>query len=245
MPDAIFAEPRLVAIYDVLDGDRSDLDLYVGIVDELSAATVLDVGCGTGTLARLLAERGIGAVGLDPAAASLDIARSKPGAARVRWVLGAASDAPPLGVDLAVMTGNVAQVFVTDEEWARTLAALAGAVRGDGWLVFEVRDPARRAWERWTPAHTTRTVDIPGVGEVTTWTELVEVREPLVSFRQVFRFAEDGAELVSDSTLRFRHREEITDDLVEAGFRVDSVRDAPDRPGLEMVVVAQRDATPG
>ncbi len=245
MADAIFAEPRLAALYDVFDDDRSDLDLYVGIVEELGASTVLDVGCGTGTLACLLAGRGIDVVGLDPAAASLDVARGKPGAERVRWILGAASDAPPLGVDLAVMTGNVAQVFVTDEEWASTLTALARAVRPGGWLVFEVREPARRAWERWTPEHTTRTVDVPGVGEVTTWTELVEVREPLVSFRHVFRFARDGAELTSDSTLRFRHRDEITADLAQAGFRVDSIRDAPDRPGLEMVFVAQRDAGPG
>jgi SAM-dependent methyltransferase len=240
VPDAIFAEPRLAAIYDVLDGDRSDLDLYLGIVDEVGASTVLDVGCGTGTLACLLASRGIDVVGLDPAAASLDVARSRPGSDRVRWILGSACDAPPLGVDLAVMTGNVAQVFVTDEEWTSTLTALARAVRPGGWVVFEVRDPGRRAWERWTPEHTTRTVDVAGVGEVTTWTELVDVSAPLVSFRHVFRFAVDGTELTSSSTLRFRARDEVTDDLTEAGFRVDSIRDAPDRPGLELVFVARR-----
>ena len=51
---------------------------------------------------------------VDPAEASLAVARTKPGAERVRWLHGYATDLPPLQVDLATMTGNVAQIFVTD-----------------------------------------------------------------------------------------------------------------------------------
>jgi SAM-dependent methyltransferase len=53
LPDAIFEHQRLVAIYDALDPDRSDLDLYADIADELGARHLLDVGCGTGTFALL------------------------------------------------------------------------------------------------------------------------------------------------------------------------------------------------
>jgi len=34
LADAIFEHPRLVAIYDALDPDRSDLDVYAAIADE-------------------------------------------------------------------------------------------------------------------------------------------------------------------------------------------------------------------
>ena len=35
MADPIFADPRLAAIYDALDADRSDLDAYAAVVDEM------------------------------------------------------------------------------------------------------------------------------------------------------------------------------------------------------------------
>ena len=243
MPDPIFADPRLAALYDVLDDDRSDLDLYTGLVDELKASSVLDVGCGTGTLACRLSNLGVEVVGLDPAAASLDVAREKPGANDVRWIHGDASSAPRSDFDAALMTGNVAQVFVTDAEWSRALGAMSEAVRDGGWLVFETRDPSRRAWEQWTKARTYRELEVPAVGLVGTWTELVDVQEPLVSFRQVFRFVQEGSEIVSSSTLRFHGRDEITEGLEATGFRLRSIRDAPDRPGLECVFVAQLDTT--
>jgi 2-polyprenyl-3-methyl-5-hydroxy-6-metoxy-1,4-benzoquinol methylase len=96
MVDAIFADRRLAAIYDWLEGERDDLDVYLAIVDECGAHAVIDVGCGTGTLACLLAERGLDVVGVDPAAASLEVARGKSGADRVRWILGDATTLPPL-----------------------------------------------------------------------------------------------------------------------------------------------------
>ena len=71
MADAIFEEPRLAEIYDAVDDDRSDLDAYVVLIDELGADVVLDVGCGTGTFACLLAGNGKEVTGIDPAAASL------------------------------------------------------------------------------------------------------------------------------------------------------------------------------
>ncbi|MEE6283126.1 hypothetical protein [Georgenia sunbinii] len=49
MPDAAFDDPRLAATYDQFEGDRDDLDAYMGIVEELGARSVLDIGCGTGT----------------------------------------------------------------------------------------------------------------------------------------------------------------------------------------------------
>jgi hypothetical protein len=98
----------------------------------------------------MLAERGFEVVGLDPAAASLDIARGKPGAQRVRWVHG-------------------------DVESLLDLAA-------------------------------------------------------------------DGTTLTSDSTRRYPPRAAIEDSLISAGYELTDVRDAPGRPGLELVFIARKPA---
>lgn len=244
MPDRIFADPRLAAVYDSFDGERSDLDFYAGVVDELGARRVLDIGCGTGSFACRLALLGLDVTAVDPALASLEVARRKPGSHLVRWFHGTAAEVPEVSADAAVMTGNVAQVFLSDEDWGATLRAARAALRAGGSLVFEVRDPARRAWERWTPEATRRRQDVPGAGRVEAWTEVTEVALPLVSFRHTYVFESDGATLTSDSTLRFRERPELEADLARAGFAIRDVRDAPDRPGLEFVFIAERSAAP-
>jgi SAM-dependent methyltransferase len=242
MADALFEDPRLARVYDPLDPDRSDLHVYAAIVDEFGARSVLDIGCGTGTFACALAERGIEVTGVDPAPASLDVAQAKPGAGRVRWMRREAADLPPLQVDLATMTGNVAQVFLTDAEWDSVLRSAHAAVRPGGRLVFETRDPAAKAWREWNRADSLARADVPGTGVVEAWAEVSAVAGDLVSFRSSFVFEADRVTLTSESTLRFRRREEVAGSLLSAGFLLDDLRDAPDRPGRELVFIARRPA---
>jgi SAM-dependent methyltransferase len=243
VPDAIFADPRLAEVYDPLDPDRSDLDAYLALAGRLGARTVLDIGCGTGTLACLLARQGIEVTGVDPAAASLAVARAKPGAGRVRWIHGDATALPPLQADLATMTGNVAQVFLADADWAAALRAAHAALRPGGHLVLETRDPGREAWREWDREHALARADVPGIGVVESWPEVTRVRGELVTFRATFVFRRDGAVLTSDSTLRFRPRDAVDDSLRAAGFAVEEVTGAADRPGRELVFVARRGAS--
>lgn len=239
MPDAIFAHPRLAAVYDAFDGHRDDLNSYLALVGELSADIVLDVGCGTGSLAVLLAAGGRTVVAVDPAEASLEIAEAKDRAAKVRWIHGDATALPPLNADLAMMTGNVAQVFLADDEWGQTLRGIGAALRPGGHLAFETRRPEYRAWQEWAADTGPVTLDVPGSGIVEQRREVTQVSMPFVSFRYTYRF-DDGAVITSDSTLRFRSREEVESSLAAHGYRVVEVRDAPDRPGREFVFIAER-----
>ncbi|MYS93577.1 MULTISPECIES: class I SAM-dependent methyltransferase [Streptomyces] len=240
MADECFRHPRLAAVYDPLDPDRADLAAYLRMAEEFGARRVLDIGCGTGVFALLLAERGVDVVGVDPAGASLDVARGKPGGERVRWIHGDATALPPLTADLATMTGNAAQAVVGPEDWRSTLRGVRAALRPGGRFVFETRVPARRAWEEWNREATHTVTEVPGVGAVESWADLLDVSGPLVTFRWTYVFAADGQVLTSDSTLRFREREEVEAELVAHGYVVEDVRDAPDRPGREFVFVARR-----
>jgi SAM-dependent methyltransferase len=245
VPDAIFAHPRLAGVYDALDPDRSDLDTYVGLVEELAATDVLDVGCGTGTLATRLAGLGLRVTGVDPAAASVDVARGKPQAEAVEWVVGTAPDvaADPAHRDrhdLAMMTANVAQVFLDDEDWLATLRAVRSCLCPGGWLAFETRVPADRGWEQWTEDLTRRVVDVAGQGPVEEWVEVTEVEGELVTFESPRIFHADGERIDSVSTLRFRGEGALRRSLDEAGFGSVDVRDLPYAPGRGWLFLARR-----
>jgi hypothetical protein len=136
------------------------------------------------------------------------------------------------------MTANVAQAIAAETDWHRTLAGIHTALRPGGTLVFETRDPAARAWEHWNRAESYCVTDIAGIGEVESWHDVIDVAGQLVTFRSTIVFRSDGARIDSESTLRFRERDEVEADLRSHGFSAWEVRDAPDRPGRELVFVA-------
>jgi SAM-dependent methyltransferase len=243
VPDAIFAEPRLAGIYDVWEGERIDLPHYLAIVAELGARSVLDVGCGTGNWACMLAQRGFEVVGLDPAAASLEVARAKPGAQRVRWIHGDVTSLPAaLAVDLATMTGNVSNVFLTQQEWLTTLGGVRAALRPGGYLVFESVDPAGQPWLNWNRQTTYVRRESADAGVFEAWLEVTRVDGDLVSTRRTYVFAADGATLTSEGIRRYPPRPVIEDSLISAGYELTDVRGAPDRPGRELVFIARKPA---
>lgn len=230
-----FDDPLISGAYDSFDSDRSDLDVYASIVAELGAFRVLDLGCGTGTLAIMLASSGLDVVAVDPAGAMLEVARAKPGAGRVRWIRGDATSIPTgLRVDVVTCTGNAAQAIVEDGDWHRTLEAVHGVLVPDGHFVFETREPSMRAWESWNREESYAVVD-----GVESWDEVKRVEWPLVTFDSTTAFP-DGTRVVATSTLRFREHAEVEADLRSNGFVVADLRDAPDRPGRELVFLARR-----
>ena len=137
------------------------------------------------------------------------------------------------------MTGNAAQAIVDEHMWDGTLRGIFDALRPGGHFVFETRDAANEAWREWNRDDSYEISEIEGVRPVENWAELTAVELPLVTFRWTFVFP-DGEVSISDSTLRFRERDEVHADLTMHGYVVDDVRDAPDRPGRELVFVARR-----
>ncbi|MEH7239522.1 class I SAM-dependent methyltransferase [Bacillus sp. JJ1562] len=242
MADEIFENPRLAYIYDPFDPDRFDLDAYESMVNEFGVSSVLDIGCGTGTFACRLASKGIEVIGLEPAEASLNVAKTKHSSDCVKWIHGTALDLPPLQVDLVTMTANVAQVFLRDEEWKETLLAIRSVLRPGGVLVFETRKPESQAWLEWNRENTYQRVDVPKCGIVEGWVDVIDVQDSLVSFRWTYIFKNDGEIITSDSTLRFRSLKEIIQSLKDVGLSVEDVREAPDRPGREYVFIVRRPA---
>lgn len=218
--DRHYIDPRLVELYDLENTRGADTDFYVRLAADLGARTILDLGCGTGLLTLELAIDGRLVVGIDPAPAMLAFARRQPGADRVQWVEGDSGTLGTPAADLVVMTGNVAQVFLEDAEWASTLRDIHAALRPGGHLAFESRNPDDGAWERWNREATYERFDSPH-GPMESWLELVGVGNGRVHFEGHNVFAATGEVVVASSELRFRSRAELTDSLIDSGFTVE------------------------
>ena len=243
---AEFTDPRLVAIYDTANAYAPDTQsrFYSHTAKDQHAGIVVDLGCGTGLITCALAEQGLRVIGIDPAPAMVEIARRRPFGDRVHWIVGEVDRLGRPGADLAIMTGHVAQFFLTDRSWRDALARLHAALRPGGRLAFESRNPSAREWEGWTP-RASRSVEDPNAGQIEIWSEIHQVRGGIVSYAIHYVFARTGDEVVSPISLRFRTAAELTQSLAAAGFEVEHIfgdwgRHPVEPRSRELIVVASR-----
>lgn len=81
----------------------------------------------------------------------------------------------------------------------------------------------------------------PHYGRIDFWTEVAEVRGPVVAYELHYRFGAE--EIVAPGTLRWRTGAELTASLTEAGFTVAHTYGSWDHhpTGPELIIVAQRE----
>lgn len=245
MVDRLFSDASLAALYDQLcpRAERSDFDFYMPYI--MSAQSVLDVGCGTGTMlheARQLGHAGR-LCGLDPAPGMLAQARKR---ADIEWVLGdLASVAWKDEFDLIVMTGHAFQVLVGDDELRSALTAIRSALTENGRFAFETRNPPARAWEHWRPENAVEVSDGRGRA-VRIATEVVAPFDGrTVSFTHNFTSPGWASSEVSRSTLRFLGADALASFLTDAGLAIEEQFGSWDRQALtesspEIITIARQ-----
>jgi len=214
--DLSYQNSRLVEIYDLDNPWAQDTDFYLALA-EPGPCRVLDLGCGTGTLACAFAQRGHWVTGVDPAVPMLAIAATKPHAEKVEWIQSRAQDyRSEQRFDLIVMTGHVFQILLTDDEGLAVLDTMRRHLKAGGKAAFETRNPSVD-WARVWATHAPVEHMLPN-GRVRETLKIMSELGELISFEQQFEFPD--LTLTSNSTLRFLSRTQIEDFISRSGLVV-------------------------
>lgn len=220
--DPLYEDPKLARFYDLDVEWGTDRGYCLALAR--GVGSVLDLGCGTGALAlRIAAETDAHVTGLDPAAAMLDIARTRPGAERVTWVQDDARMAS-LGrrYDLIVMTGHAFQVFLSDDDRAQCLSVIARHLSPEGRFIFDSRNPALREWEDWRPDLSRRHFDDPELGRIEAWNDIRwDAALQVVTYETVYRSGDGGQEYRAASQIAFPALNDIARQIAEAGLEAE------------------------
>ncbi len=240
-----FSDPLLVSAYDALNSFGDDGYFWIREVERFSPETIIDLGCGTGLLTCELARQGYEVIGIEPARAMLDIARTKPDAEKVQWIEGGYEKFEGLKADMIIMTSHVAQFFLDDEEWTAMLEAAQKALRPGGHILFDSRTPIFPPYQTWPTEQSPRRVEDPNHGPVDWYYKLLGIENNRVCYQLHFHFINSGERITSNDELIFRSQEELADSLEGAGFEVETVYGEWDRSPAtpeteEMIFVATR-----
>ncbi len=239
MPDPHYTDLRLARIYDLDSPWSTDTDFYISLAGP-SQKTIIDLGCGTGTLALGLAAAGHQVTGIDPAAAMLRVAKEKPGQNQnLHWHQAKAQNFQ-LGqrFDLILMTGHAFQVLLGDDDVFAALQNMANHLKQNGQVAFESRNPNIDWNQQWRRTATWSLAE----GDVVQTRSQVSVQGEYYSFSHQYQFAD--ATLDSPSTLRFMSPAKIEAMLGRAGLHIDHLYGNWDgsafdpASSLEMIFVA-------
>ena len=219
--DRLYRDPALAQFYDLDNGWAPDLDYCRHLAKD--AKSILDLGCGTGLFAARMAD-GRQVVGADPAAAMLEIARSRPGGRAVEWL---EADARGLRLDrrfdLVLLTGHAFQVFLEERDQRAVAATIAHHLAPRGRFIFDSRNPAAEEWRDWTPERSRRHLEHPALGPVEAWHDAAfDSGTGIVTYWTHYQVAGSGERLSAESQIRFTPQATLAALLIDAGLAVDT-----------------------
>lgn len=238
-----YCDPRIAVIYDLANPRAQDADFYLSLAGPQSCS-ILDLGCGTGTLCCALAEGGHQVTGVDPAAAMLAVARKKTHAESVEWVESSAQNyRSDRRFDWVFMTGHAFQVLLSDADALAAFTTMLRHLKPRGKVAFETRNPSLDWASEWAKRPIRKLA-----ANVSEQLEIISHDDEFISFRTTYRFPD--ATLTTSSTLRFPSREHVEDLLTRSGLAITTVfGDWDHRPfdrahSREMIFIADAQCGP-
>lgn len=223
MPDnSLYDDPTLAQFYDVANnGWKSSFDYCVTLAQD--AGSILDLGCGTGELAAMLA-KDKSVTGVDPARGMLDIARTRPNGNAVNWVQ---ADARTVRLDqhfdLILLTGHTFQVFLETKDQQALLATIKAHLNPGGKFIFDTRNPDFDAPKSRKKNTQPQPLDHPTHGKIEAWNAShYDARTNILTYENSYRILSTGKTFSATAQILYTAKEQITKMITQTGLKTDT-----------------------
>ncbi|MDP9869527.1 MULTISPECIES: class I SAM-dependent DNA methyltransferase [Streptosporangium] len=227
--ETLAAYETIAARYDELNAQMDTaalVDRYVEAADRYGSGgrRLLDAGCGTGRSSVAFRERGFEVTGYDLSPAMAAMARRRPGAEGIEFLVGQLQEPPPglSGFDVVACVDLPMAYLTATDQLRRALAAARDQLAEDGVLVFDLI----------TIGYYRRAFGVPAIADrgdrYVAWFALsppIEADTVVVTQFDLFERAGTGWERVSMRHVQRHHSDRTVRRVAErAGLRVVATR---------------------
>lgn len=212
-------------IYDHVNEGAVDEAFFIELLDELPIQTIADIGCGTGRITVQLAKKGYDVTAVDPHEGAIALAKMKPHAQHIQWHVATSDVLASNTYDAVMMTANVAQVFLGDDDFQAVLHDAYRVLKTGGHLLFDTRNKDAKIWEAWMADTSLDAATHVETGEALVVETTYEPYDnDVFTFYETVRHATTNEVLAHEKiALKFRSIKQIEAALQEAGFQHISV----------------------
>lgn len=216
----LYSDPSLAQFYNVNQTVRHDYAYCVQWTK--NANSILDLGCGTGTLASLFSSR-INVVAVDPAKAMLNIAADQIKTQNISWVEGDARNIR-LGqrFDCVILSGHAFQVFLTREDQLQVLMTIAAHLNQGGQFIFDSRNPSFPQSKERTKSQTLHKFLHPEHGEMEAWNESTyDTSNHVLTYTNSYHILKTSEVMSAQEKICYPSQTDIADLMIEAGLKIE------------------------
>ena len=103
------------------------------------------------------------------------------------------------------------------------LVASHKALKVGGHIIFDSRPPIFPPYQNWPTQITPRRVKDSALGSIDWYYKLLEIKDNRVRYELHFHFINTDKKITSTDELIFRSKDELTESLKDAGFKIEIV----------------------
>jgi ubiquinone/menaquinone biosynthesis C-methylase UbiE len=216
MIDKLYQDSHLVQFYDYDNPWSESFDVisnYVKVGD-----SVLDIGCGTGTLSSQLIHKCKEIYALDLSVEMLNVAKEKTDA--VNWIHASATTfSLDRKFDFIFLSGHSFQTLLTKNDRLALLENIARHLKDNGTFVFDSRNPLVKEWTTWGEKESTRYFKHPIFGIIKSWNDW-ELKDEIITYQTFYQVLHTDKKWTAASQISFPKKEEIYSLINQAGLSV-------------------------